>query len=428
MAALMPLRGSEMSLTKPALLEMSVVRQRLESALADFPYDGKKLLILIPDQTRTMPLPEFFRWIVAALRPRVKQLDFMIALGTHPALSEAEIDQLFHFSLGERRRDFADIGILNHAWNDPTALLSLGTIPASEIAALSNGMLEIEVPVRINRAILDYDELLVCGPVFPHEVVGFSGGNKYFFPGIAGADIIDITHWIGALVTSYKLIGTKHTPVRAVIDRAAGLLPRPARAICSVVEKGGVYGLFAGSVTEAWNAAADLAALTHITWVERSYRQVLAILPAMYSEMWVGAKGMYKLEPVVTDGGELIIYAPHIKELSVVHGELIRQVGYHCRDYFVKQWDQFKHLPWGTLAHSTHLKGMGSYDPASGIETPRISVTLATGLSQAECQAVNLGWRDPESINPDAWRARAKQTTDLLVVDRAGEQLYRLRD
>jgi nickel-dependent lactate racemase len=277
--------------------------------------------------------------------------------------------------------------------------------------------------VRLNRLILDYDHLLVCGPVFPHEVVGFSGGNKYFFPGIAGADIIDFTHWLGALITSYDIIGTKDTPVRCVIDRAASFIPRPRHALCSVVTHEGVEGVFGGTPEEAWSAAADLSAQVHVRYVEQPYRQVLSVMPEMYDEIWVGAKGMYKMEPVVADGGELIIYAPHIKEISAVHGALIKQIGYHVRDYFVKQWDQFKHIPWGVLAHSTHLRGGGTFE--NGIERPRIQVTLATGISEEECRAVNLGYRDPASIDPQAWAAEAQP--DRLVVPRAGEYLYRLR-
>ena len=90
------------------------------------------------------------------------------------------------------------------------------------------------------------------------------------------------------------------------------------------------------------------------------------------------------MEPVIADGGEVIIYAPHIHEFSVVHGKVIREIGYHVRDYFVKQWDRFKDYPWGVLAHSTHLRGIGTFE--NGIEHPRIQVTLATGISAEECR------------------------------------------
>ncbi|MBP7601211.1 MAG: DUF2088 domain-containing protein [Thermoflexales bacterium] len=385
---------------------------------------GQRVLVIVPDSTRTMPLPAYFRALCATLLPRVRQLDFLIALGTHPPMSEAAILAMFGLSAEERAGAYRDVRIFNHAWKDPAALVTLGEIPADDIAALSNGLFRQGVPVRLNKLVLDYDHLLICGPVFPHEVAGFSGGNKYFFPGIAGADIIDFTHWLGALITSYDIIGTKNTPVRAVIDRAAAMIPTPRHALCSVVTHDGLIGAFFGSPESAFAQAADVSAQTHVKYMPRPYKTVLAVLPTMYDEMWLGGKGMYKTEPVCADDGEVIIYAPHLHEISVTHGALIRQVGYHVRDYFVKQWDKFKHVPWGVLAHSTHVRGIGSYDAETGIERPRVKVTLATGIPEAECRAINLGYRDPASIDPDAWIARADP--DVLVVPRAGEYLYRL--
>jgi hypothetical protein len=75
---------------------------------------------------------------------------------------------------------------------------------------------------------------LVVGPVFPHEVVGFSGGNKYFFPGISSQEVINVSHWLGTLMTSAEIIGTRGiTPVRAMIDEAVSLVrwtrPRSTR-------------------------------------------------------------------------------------------------------------------------------------------------------------------------------------------------------
>jgi len=397
----------------------------LVDSLAGMPLDGKRLLVLIPDSTRTFPLPLLFPRIVALLQGRVRQLDFMIATGTHPAMSEEAKLKLVGIAAEEKATTYAAVRLLDHAWDDPSALINLGVIPAEEIGRLSNGLLVQSVPVRLNRMLLDYDDVLICGPVFPHEVVGFSGGNKYFFPGIAGPDIINFTHWLGALITSYTTIGTKDTPMRRVIDRAAGLIPRPRHALCAVVTTEGVAGLFSGTPEEAWSAAADLSAQVHVRWCEHPYQQVLSVLPEMYSELWVGAKGMYKLEPVIADGGEVIIFAPHLTEFSVVHGEVIKQIGYHVRDYFVKQWPRFEHYPWGVLAHSTHLRGIGEYDAETGIERPRIRVTLATGLSAEECAAVNLGYRDPRSIDPAQFANREDE--GILLVPHAGEVLYRLK-
>lgn len=407
------------------MLSEEQVIEKVESGLASLPLQGKRVLVIIPDPTRTMPLPLFFRTIVAGLKGRATAVDFLVALGTHPPLSEEELLHLVGISAEEKQTRYADVHLFNHAWQDPEALVQVGTITSEQVEQISRGLLHQSVPVRLNKLILDYDHLLVCGPVFPHEVVGFSGGNKYFFPGIAGPDIIDLSHWLGALITSYEIIGTKDTPVRALINLAASFIPRPRSAICVLDTQEGVAGVFCGTPEEAWSQAADLSAQVHIRWVDKPYRTVLSVMPLMYNEIWVGAKGMYKMEPVVADGGEVIIYAPHIHEFSVVHGKYIKQIGYHVRDYFVKQPGKFAGIPGGVLAHSTHLRGKGTYDAVTGIETPRIQVTLATGIPEAECKAVNLGYRDPASINVDEWLAR--QDENLLVVPRAGEFLYRLK-
>ncbi len=298
------------------LLTDSQIEQIVVSGLDSLPLQGKRLLVIVPDQTRSMPMPLFFRLITAEVMGRVKTVDFLVALGTHPPLSESQMLQLFGLTSERRAGRYGRVRFINHAWKDPAALAFVGEIPAAEIEGLSGGLLRMPVPVRLNCRILEYDHLLICGPVFPHEVAGFSGGNKYFFPGIAGAEIIDFTHWLGALLTSYEIIGVKDTPVRAVIDRAAALIPTPRHALCSVVTQEGVAGVFFGTPERAWSQAADLSAQVHIRWLDRPFRQVLSILPTMYTELWLGAKGMYKTEPVVADGGEVILYAPHLGEIE----------------------------------------------------------------------------------------------------------------
>jgi nickel-dependent lactate racemase len=407
------------------LLSEDQVRQKINQGLNSLPLKDKRVLVIIPDPTRTMPVPLFFNTITAALIGKVSQLDFLVALGTHPPLSEAELLALVGLTAAEKAEKYTRVNLFNHAWQDPAMLVQVGEISAAQVEQISRGMLHQSVPVRLNRLILDYDQLLVCGPVFPHEVVGFSGGNKYFFPGIAGPDIIDLSHWLGALLTSYEIIGTKNTPVRQLIDLAASFIPRPRDALCCVVTPEGVADVFCGTPEAAWSKAADLSAQVHIKWVDHAYKTVLSVMPRMYNDIWTGAKGMYKMEPVVAAGGEVIIYAPHIHEFSAVHGAFIREIGYHVRDYFVKQPGKFDQIPAGVRAHSTHLRGLGTYDPVSGIETPRIRVTLSTGISEADCRAVNLGYCNPISIDLAEWM-RSKDE-DLLVVPRAGEFLYRLK-
>jgi nickel-dependent lactate racemase len=392
-------------------------------ALSTLPVDGKRVLIIIPDGTRSMPMPFMFGLFDRYLAPRISTLDYLVALGTHQPMNDAQLSSLVGHPVvnglaGEHH-------IYNHKWNDLDQFTCIGAISSSDIDSLTGGLMRQCVPVSLNRLIFEYDQIIICGPVFPHEVVGFSGGNKYFFPGIAGPEIINFTHWLGAVITNYQVIGTGLTPVRAVIDKAAALIDVPKACFSLVVTPSGLSGIYFGSPEEAWQAAAALSAQKHITYVNKPFQRVLSIMPEMYDDLWTAAKGMYKVEPVVADGGEVVIYSPHLTEVSYTHGRLLDQIGYHCRDYFMKQWDKFKDYPGGVLAHSTHLKGLGQYDAATGVETPRISVTLATGIPKEHCQSINLGYLDPAAINPDEWAHREDE--GILLVPRAGEMLYRIK-
>jgi len=400
-------------------LDENEIRATMARAFDTINLRGKRVLAIIPDGTRSGPLGIFYRLLIELLKPQTAALDFLIALGTHPEMNDAQIAARLDTTPGDWRA--RGVNIFNHAWWKPETFFTAGAIAADEIAQITNGMLSLDVPVTLNKKINDYDVLIVCGPVFPHEVVGMSGGSKYLFPGIAGAEIINVTHWIGALLTSYATIGTKHTAVRAVIERAAQMVSVLKLGCCFVVHGDGVEGVHIGELRDAWSAAADQSARSHIIYLDQPLPRVLSVMPRMYDDIWTAAKGMYKMEPAIADGGEVIIYAPHITEFSYTHGKHIEAIGYHVRDYFVKQWDKFKHHPWGTLAHSTHLRGIGEYDATRGIESPRIRVTLATQISRERCERVNLGYLDPRDINPDEWRDRA------FVVPKAGEMLYRLQ-
>ena len=398
------------------------VRRIVAEGFASAAIDGKRLLVLIPDATRTMPMPLMFEALAGTLGPRVAALDYLVALGTHQPMSDDHLSRLVGRPVTDGRAGSSRV--FNHRWDLDGTFVTLGTIPAAEIGQLSGGLLEVDVPVSLNKLLLEYDHIVICGPVFPHEVVGFSGGTKYLVPGVAGPDIINFTHWLGAVITSSAVIGAGYTPVRAVIDRAAAMVDRPMSCISLVVTHDGINGLYVGSPRESWDAASALSARTHIVWVDRPFTRVLSIMPTMYDDLWTAAKGMYKLEPAMADGGEIVIYAPHITEVSYTHGAIIDEVGYHCRDYFLAQWDRFGHHPGGVLAHSTHVKGLGTYDAATGVERPRIRVTLATGIPEERCRRINLGYLDAAGIRVEDWKGRAAD--GVIVVPRAGEMLYRL--
>ena len=407
-----------------AWLTESEIQEIVVETLSDLPLVGKKGLLIVPDATRTAPIGVMFRVLHNALTERGATLDVMIALGTHPAMSEDAICRRLEITATERHKLYNSVRFLNHSWDKPESLTQIGVIPAGEITFLTGGAFAEAVPVAINRAIFEYDRLILVGPTFPHEVAGFSGGNKYLFPGISGPEILNFFHWLGAVITNPAIIGQKWTPVRRVIDRAASFVPVPVTAFCLCVGVDGTLaGLYAGDPVAAWSRAADLSDELHVVYKEHPFSTVLSCAPPMYDDLWVGGKCMYKLEPVVADGGELIIYAPHIHEVSPVHGASILRIGYHVRDYFLQQWDRFGQEPWGVLAHSTHVRGVGTF--ADGVESPRVQVTLATGIAESVCDQINLGYRDPLSIRVADYADREDE--GVLLVPKAGERLYRLR-
>lgn len=389
-------------------------------------FGNQRVLVLIPDHTRSVPLPFLFRSVVNVLHD-AKQLDFMVALGTHPPLSEESLQRLAGITAEERDGLFRQIGLLNHQWNTPSALTPLGWMEKDEIQQIAADHWHPSLPdvvnIRINRAALEYDQIVILGPTFPHEVVGFSGGAKYLFPGISGPDMIYATHWLGALAGVLGTIGIKETPMRAMIHAAAARLHTPLTLVALVVEGDGLSGIFIGDHVSAWSAAADLSAERHIYWVDRPFRRVLSVAPAMYDELWTAAKAMYKVEPAVAVGGEVVVYAPHLEEVSRVHGKYIYEIGYHILPYFLNDWDRFKNIPLGVLAHSTHLRGAGVME--KGVEQPNVRVTLASRISPEDCARLNLGYLDPDSINLEEWKHREQE--GILFVPKAGEVLYRLR-
>lgn len=410
---------------KGTKLGEETVRALCTEEIAKWGLPGKRVLAIVPDHTRTAPIDLMFRVLHGVAGDAgATAFDVLIALGTHPPMSDEAINQRLGLTPADRAGKYASTKIYNHHWNHPAQLTSIGTITEDEVAAISGGLMREQVNVTINKLILDYDLLLIIGPTFPHEVVGFSGGNKYLFPGISGQEVLDMFHWLGALITNPSIIGSKYTPVRAVVDKSASLVPVERKCVSLVVEGQNLAGLYIGTPEEAWEAASTLSDQIHIVYKDRAYKSVLSCAPAMYDELWVGGKCAYKLEPVVADGGELIIYAPHISEISVVHGALIREIGYHVRDYFLKQPGRFTRIPRGVLAHSTHVKGVGTFE--GGVEAPRITVTLATGIPEADCRAVNLGYRDHRTIDATQWQGREDE--GLLHVPKAGETLYRLKN
>ncbi len=403
-------------------LSEAEARAIFHEGLSALPVDGKRVLVILPDSTRSGPVPMVFRFINEELKGRVGTLDYLIALGTHRGMTPDEMSEHLGTTYEAATDTFAGVHVYNHDFMKD--IKKIGTIPAARIKELSGGLMEQDVDVTVNYRLFDYDQLIICGPVFPHEVAGFSGGLKYFFPGVSGPDVTNFTHWLGAVITNVKIIGTLRTPVRQVIEEACKYITVPTVAFCMVVRgHHDLAGLYYGDPIEAQASAAGLSAKVHVVYIDKPVKTVLSVMPELYDDIWTAAKGMYKMEPVVADGGTVIIYAPHIDEVSYTHGKVLDRIGYHVRDYFLKQMDKYVGVPGGVMAHATHVKGAGTYE--NGVEKPRVNVILATRVPKERCDLINLGYMNPDDIDVAEWAAR--KDPDLLVIPRAGEMLYRLK-
>jgi lactate racemase len=406
-------------------LDIDTILETLKHGL-EGKFSNQRLLVLIPDHTRSIPLPSLFRMLIDILDD-AQQLDFMVALGTHPPLSEERLMELVGITYEERNGTYRHIGIFNHEWENQDALIKIGKIKKKQIREYMGDLwhksLDESVSVTINRRIGDYDRILILSPVFPHEVVGFSGGAKYLFPGISGQEIINVTHWMGALAGVMNTIGIQDTPPRRMLHQAATMVETPVTLISMVVEHDELAGLFIGDIIEAWEAAVALSSQRHIVWIDKPFKTILAQAPNMYDELWTAGKAVYKLESAVEDGGEIIVYSPDLQDISIVHGHYIEQIGYHVRDYFLAQWKTFKKIPLGVVAHSTHVRGAGTF--IDGVEYPRIGVTLATGLPEKTVNNIALKYINPDDINIADYENREDE--GILYIPKAGEILYKVR-
>jgi len=384
---------------------------------------SERVLAIIPDKTRDDNTDLLFPVATEFLtRRKVTAFDVLVAQGTHPPMSEAQklakigatsfVDQLF-----------------DHRWDQPEALITLGELSAETVLELTGGLIEQAVPVSVNKLLAPgvYDTVVVFGATVPHEVAGFAGGAKYFFPGVAGPELTHTTHWLGALAGIENIIGEIETPTRKLIEAAADLITARVISINSVVsrEENGqlkTYALFAGEIREAFRRAAEVSRRVHIRYTGRKYRTVVALLDPHYDEMWVGGKASYKLGAIVEDGGELIIYAPHLIKLSETHGALIEKYGYapleSVRDMLGVSPELRENLC--IAAHLAHVAYAGRTDE-HGRVVPRYRITMATGLDEETCRRVNLGYLDHRTLDLEALNSQP----DTLVVKDAGRDLYK---
>lgn len=403
------------------------MRGIVEQALNSVPR-GSRVLAIIPDKTRDDNTHILFPIAADILqRKGVQKLDALVAQGTHSPMTAAE--KLAKIGLPNSAAAPVLGQIYDHRWDNPADLVTIGELPAEQVEKITGGIFAEAIPLSLNRLVdpAAYDVILVFGATVPHEVAGFAGGAKYFFPGIAGADLTHKTHWLAALATIEKIIGQIETPTRHLIEAAADQISLPVITFTSVITRTDddqlrTHALYCGDLRSSLRRAAEVSRRVHIKYTGRKYARVMALLDEHYEDLWLGGKASYRLGAVIEEGGELIIYAPRLRCISDTHGADIERFGGYApiekiKDLVADSGELQSNLC--VAAHLAHVSYAGRTN-GDGEFVPRYRIKLASQVDPETCRRVNLEYLDHRTFNI----ADYQNDPDTLVVERAGRDLY----
>ena len=406
----------------------------VKESLKDFK-SLKKVLLIHPDYTRTDFSDKLVPLIYQELKNKgMEKIDSLNAGGTHREMTEIEIREKLGIS---SQIDFNHF--YNHEYDDPQQLIKVGEISASFEAEKTKGELSQSIPVIVNKLIAeDYDLIIALSGTLPHEAAGYAGGLKVFFPGISGPDVIDLFHWVAVLVGIPQIIGTVDNPAREVINKGSSYIfdqiKVPVLSFNMLFEEKGhpviAKGLYVGEgfngFIETYKQAAKASSQIHIIYIDKPLNSVVQVINKNYDEIWTAGKGSYKLQSpgVMADGGEIIIYAPHI---NCFHSKpdmdnAIKQLGYHCKDYVKNYLKSNSEFSRNIAAHVINVRGAGKYNTKTGKEEFDFKVTLATGIPKEVCESVGLGYRDPNLIRQSDFTGSGK-----LWIQNGGKYLLKIK-
>ena len=408
-------------------LTIGEMRSILVSALAQIER-GERVLAIIADKTRDDNTPFLFPIAAEILAERgASKFDALVAQGTHPPMSDAE--KLLKIG-AKSYSDVPNLGtIFNHHWDKPEELTTIGELSREKVREVTKELFDFPIPLTVNRLLAGkkYDTILIFGGTIPHEVAGFAGGAKYFFPGTAGAELTHATHWLAALASVENIIGQIETPTRHLIEAAADLITAKIISFTSVTTRTAenrlqTHALFAGDFRASLRQAAEISRQVHIKYTGRKYKRIIALLDEHYDDLWVGGKASYRLGAIIETGGELIIYAPHLTCISETHIAAIEKFGGYAPLEIVKKLVAESSEMQSNLcvaAHLTQVAFAGKLDENGGI-VPRYKITLASQVDSETCRRVNLNFMDYHNFRLEDY----ENDSDTLIVERAGRDLY----
>jgi nickel-dependent lactate racemase len=316
-----------------------------------------------------------------------KMTDILPALGTHFAMTEAEIERMFG--------DIPTTLFRKHDWRND--IVTLGQVPGEFINQVSEGKLDFTWPAQVNRLLIEggFDLILSPGQVVPHEVIGMANYNKNIFVGTGGAEGINKSHFLGAVYGMELIMGRADTPVRKVLNYASDHFAKhlPIVYIQTVVEATHlgpvVRGLFIGDDIECFNRAAALSLKVNFQMLDEPLKKVVVFLdPHEFKSTWLGNKSIYRTRMAMADGGELIVLAPGLKEFGEDPeiDRLIRKYGYVGTERVLRLTRENAELQ-NNLSAAAHL--------IHGSSEGRFSITYSPGqITQKEIESVNFRYAD----------------------------------
>lgn len=350
------------------------IEESIVSYLSQFS-NLKNILILPPDISR---LNSYAGEIVNVIYKKMKgiNIDIMPALGTHLPMTVNQI-----------RRMYGDIPLevfKIHRWREDT--INIGSVPKDYVEEISEGYLDYDIPVEINKRLLDrkYDLIISVGQVVPHEVIGFANYTKNILVGCGGKTIIDQSHFLGALYGMERIMGRVDTPVRRLLNYGVEKLMTdiPISYILTVTKVENTHlnvkAVSIGRGEEIFEKTADISRKENLTFLDKPIKKAVVYLdPEEFATTWICNKAIYRTRMAIEDGGELLVLAPALKGCGEdpLNDQLIKKYGYVNRTEVldaVKHNEDLKE----SLSVAAHL--------IHGSSEGRFKITYASGVMGRE--------------------------------------------
>ena len=360
----------------------------LDEAASRLKPNLRRVLLLPPDLTRAHSGAGWITETIYNLLPKTCDVHVIPTLGQHVPHTEAENKWMFGSIPHEK--------IHAHDWRN--GVVRVGAIPASRVAESTGGKADWEIPVDLNRSLMEepWDLIINIGHVVPHEVLGFANHNKNYFIGLGGKETICASHIAAGVYGIENNLGNLITPLRACYNWAEEqFLGRLPDVYFQVVMKRDPQnklvhtGVFVGDDLETYLQAARLSRSVNITTFDKPLKKIVAYMQGdEFRSTWVANKAVYRTRMAMADGGELLIIAPGLERFGEQPDvdALIRKYGYAPTREVLELYKRNADMQ--DLAHGTaHL--------IHGTSEGRFTIRYAPGhLTRADIEQVKFAYAD----------------------------------